>query len=419
MSLEFRLKMLAIPVLILCITLLGIPLLSLRQDTGEQSVVLANQQQALSLTAQSISSALQDAPDLFYQKSEDAAFPSNHVEPAQIIKLVTPIRLNGDLTDWQPGIERSEIYGEDHLLASTQDYRPGSLSFRHLAGTQGNYLYAFFDVYDDTVIYRNKNSLRTDLADHLKIYIDKDGARKNYIVSTFEPGWVNGFHLPEEPDQIAAHERRIHGNWRRTDTGYRLEIRIQNDILGDQVFFAVADVDDQQTGVTETLIGTARIEEVKVEEEALVNVDVIDEILSSQEYSDVKFSLIDVNREILAETGTLVWASDSDRVETTSSESLPKEIPPQIIADVFEGQNKTVRYMGSEGAGEVIAAILPLYREDEVVAATITEKPVIYLPPATNQLFREAIAPLLVAFFLGVLGLYLYSLRFTIATRSP
>ena len=281
MSFEFRLKMLAVPVLILCVFLLGIPLLSLKQNEEHQNLVLANQEQALTMTAQSIASALQERSDLFFEETEEEILEEDEIIPPKIIELITPIRLNGDLKDWQPGIESSEIFGEDHLLASNPDYRPGSLSFRHLAGTQGEYLYAFFDVYDDEVVYRNKNSLRLDRADHLKIIIDKDGERKNYIISTFEPGWVTGFDIPDEAEKIAAHERRIHGNWRRTDTGYRLEIRIQRNLLGDNLIFAVADVDDFQTGLTETVIGTAKLEDKVEAEDELVNTEVLKEVLDA------------------------------------------------------------------------------------------------------------------------------------------
>ena len=415
MSFEFRLKMLALPVLILCVSLLGIPLLSLKQDNEQQKLVLANQEQALSMTAQSIASALQERSDLFFQKNEEEIPAEDKITPPKIIELITPIRLNGDLKDWQPGIESSEIFGEDHLLASNPDYRPGSLSFRHLAGTQGEYLYAFFDVYDDEVVYRNKNSLRLDRADHLKIIIDKDGQRKNYIISTFEPGWVTGFDIPDEPEKIAAHERRIHGNWRRTDTGYRLEIRIQRNLLGDQLIFAVADVDDFQTGLTETLIGTARLENEQEEEEGGVNPKVLKEILDSQELLHTKFRIVDQSGVTLAEAGELEWASGSATSSVFQSDSLPRAIPAADITAVFGGENKSIRYFSAEGPGEVLAAILPLYDGEEVIAATITEQTVNYLPPATNQLFREMLLPLIVAFFLGVLGLFLYSRRISSA----
>jgi hypothetical protein len=383
----------------------------MKQDDEQQNLVLANQEQALTMTAQLIASALQERPDLFYQKKEQEEPADNEITPPEIIELVTPIRLNGDLKDWQPGIENAEMFGEDHLIASNPDYRPGSLSFRHLAGTQGEYLYAFFDVYDDEVVYRNKNSLRLDRADHLKIIIDHDGKRKNYIISTFEPGWVTGFDIPDEPETIAAHERRIHGNWRRTDTGYRLEIRIQRNLLGDNLIFAVADVDDYQTGLTETLIGTARFEDDLEAEEGGVNVEVLEDIVASQQLLNTRFSIVDQNGETLASLGALQAESDSEDGDAVQQAFSPEEIPASDLAAVFKGQNKVVRYAGNDGPGEVIAAILPFYDEDEVVAATITEQLANYLPPATNQLFREAMSPLIVAFFVGVLGLFLYSRR--------
>ena len=415
MSFEFRLRMLAVPVLILCVFLLGIPLLSLKQDDAQQQLVLANQEQTLTMTAQSIASALQERSDLFFEETEEEVLEEDEISPPKIIELITPIRLNGDLKDWQPGIESSEIYGEDHLLVSNPDYRPGSLSFRHLAGTQGEYLYAFFDVYDDEVVYRNKNSLRLDRADHLKIIIDKDGERKNYIISTFEPGWVTGFDIPDEPEQIAAHERRIHGNWRRTDTGYRLEIRIQRNLLGDNLIFAVADVDDFQTGLTETIIGTAKlIDQVEAEEE-IVNSEVFSEVLDAQGLLNTKVSIVNDNGETLAVVGEFQNESGANVRPATHSNSLPREIPAADITAAFEGQNRTIRYVREDGPGELFAVILPIRVEDEVVAATITEQPVNYLPPATNQLFRETMLPLIVAFILGVLGLFFYARRISSA----
>jgi hypothetical protein len=412
MSFELRLKMLALPVLILCVSLLGIPLLSIKKDSKQQNLVLANQERALTMTAQSITAALQERPDLFYQKNGQGNPSENEITPPKIIELTTPIRLNGDLGDWQPYIESSEIFGEDHLIASTPDYRPGSLSFRHLAGTQGEYLYAFFDVYDDEVVYRNKNSLSLDRADHLKIIIDREGKRKNYIVSTFEPGWVTGFDIPDDPDEIAAHERRIHGNWRRTDTGYRLEIRIQRNLLGDNLVFAVADVDDYQTGLTKTLIGTARLQDIQEEDDGGVNVEVLDDILDSRELLSTRFSIVDRNRETLAEAGDLPLSPDSSAGGARQQDSSPDEIPAADLDAAFEGQNRIVRYFKGDGTGEVIAAILPFYKGEEVIAATITEQTANYLSAPTNQLLREAMSPLIVAFLIGVLGLFLYSRRF-------
>ena len=413
MSLKLRYKMLLLPVAILCIALLGIPLLSLRQDYDLENTLRANQEEALVLSAQSVSSALKNKAELFYPEVEEAPPAQKEISTPKIIQLATPIRLNGDLRDWQPGAESSKIFAEDHLLVWNPDYRPESLSFRHLAGAQSGYLYAFFDVYDDKVVYRNRNSLRLDRADHLKIIIDKDGEQQNYVVSTFEPGWVIGFHIPEDPQKIAAHERRIHGYWRRTERGYRMEIRIQSELLGDRIVFAVADVDDQQTGDTENIIGTGRIEEEIAEEKAVAQEDVIKDILKAQQFPSARVSILDKERQVVAELGELRWESEDIGTGNGGSQpvSLPKEIPPDEFTEVFEGQNRIVRYYEDDGPGEVIAALQPIYDGEEVIAATVAEQAIRLLPPPSNRFFRDIMLPLVLAFTLSVLGLVLYSRR--------
>lgn len=413
MSLTSRYKILLLPVAILCIALLGIPLLSLRQDYDLENMIRTNQEEALVLSAQSVSSVLKDKAELFYPEVEEAPPAQEELSTPKIIQLTTPIRLNGDLRDWQPGAESSKIFAEDHLLVWNPDYRPESLSFRHLAGSQSGYLYAFFDVYDDKVVYRNRNSLRLDRADHLKIIIDKDDEQQNYVVSTFEPGWVIGFHIPEDPQKIAAHERRIHGYWRRTERGYRMEIRIQSELLGDRIVFAVADVDDQQTGDTENIIGTGRIEEEIEEEKAIAQEDVIKDILKAQQLPLTRVSILDKEKQVVAELGELHWESNDIGTGNGGSQpvSLPKEIPPDKFTEVFEGQNRLVRYYEDDGPGEVIAALQPIYDGEEVIAATVTEQAIRLLPSSSTQFFRDIMIPLILAFTLGVLGLFFYSRR--------
>ena len=416
MSVDLRFKILLIPVAILSIALLGMPLLSLRQDNGLERLLRANQEEALVLTAQSISSALKDKSDLFYQEIEESPPLQKDLPEPEIIQLTTPIRLNGDLKDWQPQTVVSQKYGEDHLLVWNPDYQPSSLSFRHLAGAQTGYLYAYFDVTDDTVVYRNRNALKLDRADHLKIIIDKDGEKKNYIVSTFEPGWVIGFQIPEDPQKFATHERRIHGYWRQTDDGYRLEIRIQSELLGDRIVFAVADVDDQLTGNIENIIGTARIEEEKEPEQSVVKKDAIEEILKAQQLHNTRVSILDKDRETLVQIGELKWDAENNESRTRLSGSLPPEIPPTDIAAVFEGESTIVHYYSAEGEGEVMAALQPIYNGEEVLAANITEQALSFKQSGSNRFFRDIMLPLLVAFVVSVVGVFFYSRRISSAT---
>ncbi len=159
MPFSLRLKLLLIPLLLLSIPLLGLPLLSLRFDNGMESELIANQEDALTHAAQTISAALNGRSDLLYQEEP---LPKQQESKPNIIQLSAPIILNGEIDDWLPAIDSAEIYGKEHLLTSNIEYNPDSLSFRHLEAKQGQYLYALFDVRDDYVIYRNKNALRLE-----------------------------------------------------------------------------------------------------------------------------------------------------------------------------------------------------------------------------------------------------------------
>ena len=116
MPFPLRLKLLLIPLLLLFIPLLGIPLLSLRFDNSMESELIANQEDALTHTAQTISAALNGRPDLFYQEKP---LPRQQESKSNMIQLSTPIILNGEIDDWLPEIDSAEIYGRSIYLLRT------------------------------------------------------------------------------------------------------------------------------------------------------------------------------------------------------------------------------------------------------------------------------------------------------------
>ena len=411
MPTALRLKLLSIPLAILCISLLGIPLLGLRHNDDFESTLRANQKETLILTSQSVSAAFKDRSDLFHKDIEEKTKVETAIPEPEVIKLTTPIRLNGELDDWQPLLARSELFAENHLLTPNPDYKPENLSFRHLAGSQGRYLYLVFEVYDDQVVYRQRNSLRLDRSDHLKIVIDKDNERRSYVVATFEPGWVTGFYVPDDPDKLAVHERRIHGKWKQTDWGYRLELRIQSQLLGEKLAFAIADVDDHETGKVETLIGNAKIEEVEEPDNQIDNKEIITDILESFDLPNTRVSIIDKNQQVKVEIGDLQWNSDDNFRRSEQSVTLPSKITPDEIAAVLKGESTVLYYFDKSGTGEVIAVLTPIFDEEEVIAAVNVEQTTGIEQLLNNPSFKEIFIPLIIAFLLAGAGIYLYSYR--------
>lgn len=429
---------------LISLLLLFIPLLGLRLNSSLKSSLLASQEDALSLTAQAVSAALNNRADLFLKEKFHALQQDRDV---YLFQLSNPIQLNGEIDDWMPEFGVADMFGAEHLLSSTIDYDPDSLSFKHLAGKQGEYLYALFDIRDDHVTYRDQHTLRLDRSDHLQIIIDNENVQQKYIVTGYEPGWVIGFLMPDDPSQFPLIEKRIHGKWKQTDQGYTLEIRIHSDLLGSKLAFAVADVDDEETGTIATLIGTANLEEDKEPGWLLAKSTAIEEILQSLDRLNARIRVVDRNKRVRAEVGELgeerkPSLSSNQTIDailarvhelfqpmyrffTTpfsanikKSDSQPTVIDLQGIPEAFNGKGAIVRYQEKDGLVEVMAAITPVFEKDETVAVVVVEQTTNSILSLSNQLIEETISLSILAFLLGGGALFLYAFRISARIRK-
>lgn len=430
MRITLRVKLALISLL-----LLFIPLLGMRLNSSLKESLLTSQEDALNLTALAVSAALNNREDLFNQER----FHSLQQDRDQYyFELSAPIQLNGEIDDWLPEFNEAETFGKEHLLIPSPEHTPEDLSFRHLAGMRGQYLYALFDIRDDRVIYRDRYTLRVDRSDHLQIIIEDDDGQRKYILTGREPSWVLGFLISDDPSVFPKVEKRIHGIWKQTDEGYILEIRIASEILGSKLAFAIADVDDPETGQISALIGTAKLQEDEEPGWLLTTSTAIEEILESLDRPYARIRVVDQNQHIRAEVGGLRESSDhlpaSDQAfekvmatvhgifqplyrlftspfTTDIEESLsqPTEIDLQGIREGFDGKSSIVRYHMQDGLVEVMAAITPVYDEEEVIAVVVIEQTTNSILSLSNQLIEETISLSVVAFLLGGGALFVFA----------
>ena len=253
-----------------------------------------------------------------------------------------------------------------------------------------------------------------DLSDHLKITIDTDEGQRNYIITGYEPGWVNAFFIPEETNAYPIVENRIHGIWRQNADGYIVEIRIDADLIGTNVLFTIADIDEQGFAARTTL-STLRNTKEKAKERSLsksaLNVEMIKDVFFSRFSMHSRARLVDKDFTVLAETGFLSMTSTHTLSNVQIPSSLPKEIPSHVIDQAFSGQSAVIHYMEEEGPIEVIAAVAPLYFGGQVVAAVIVERTRDVLFTENQGSVKEILAPFLVTFFVSIIGLFLFSYR--------
>ncbi|MCJ8271461.1 MAG: hypothetical protein MJK04_18945 [Psychrosphaera sp.] len=138
------------------------------------------QEKTLIGTARALATALHERPKLF---DEQASFLESVVKGRDLYAypINEAIQLDGRLSDWDEYSANTTFYADDYLIENKAEinreaYSQQNLSFTHMVGKFDNYLYAFFEVTDDKVVYRRRNTLKLMANDHLKIaMISPDG----------------------------------------------------------------------------------------------------------------------------------------------------------------------------------------------------------------------------------------------------
>jgi len=235
-SLSIRSKLLLVSAVLFIVPWIGV-----RYIQDMEDFLRSNQENNLLGRAQIVAAVLQGHADLFIPRgvhttgeTHHTATPSSHM---YVRPLSSAIQLDGYLDDWAEYQGRRQVADNPH--------------YRSHVGTYKNYLYAMFEVTDDIIVYRNPTGLRLDKSDHLRIVLrDQEGQIKRYIVTTTSPGWVNAQRMEGESEHFhaVAPELRIKGEWQQTPTGYNIEIRIPLSLIGDNLSFFIADVDNPITG---------------------------------------------------------------------------------------------------------------------------------------------------------------------------
>ena len=432
---------LRVKLLLVSLLLLIIPLLGMRLNSSLKASLLASQEDTLNLTARAVATALNDRAELFIREGFHSLQQDRDL---YLFKLSNTIKIaDHEITDWLPEYAKAKEYGPEHLLEGNPDFNPESLSFRYIAGKQDEFLYALFDVIDNRLIYQGDNLLEFDRSDHLQVVIEKHGYQQTYVLAPRGPGLVIGVLKPLNAFVDPPAESRIIGMWNETGQGYMLEVRIDAEILGDKLAFAVADVDDAESGTIEAVIGTAD-EELGL---LLSTSSATEEILESLDRPYARIRVVDRNRRVRAEVGGLQDGAEAlpvsnnflDRLlvgmnglfqpvfrfftnsfstDIEDSGSQPTEIDLQGLEEGFQGRSSIVRYRMEDSLVEVMAAITPVYDGDEVVAVVVVEQTINSILSLSNQLIEETVSVSILAFLIGGGALFVFALIISTRIRT-
>jgi two-component system sensor histidine kinase ChvG len=233
--------------------------------------------------------------------------------------LAQAIELDGAIdADWLAQGANVRGYGRANLSTAPGAWTPESLSFSHAIGRYGDDYYAFFDVTDDRLVYCTGDS--TASCDELRIVLRRSGGEtERYAVTAPRAGPVKVVRIgaggPGSPGAAA-----IEGAWRERERGYTIEIKLPAEGLR-SVAFAVADVDDPQSGVVSAIIATED-RAVPAPRSSLTISEDVAAVLDAMARANLRIWIVDRAGTVIRKTGTIQSPVRSNTATSTVREAM-------------------------------------------------------------------------------------------------
>ncbi len=435
--------------LLLSCFLFSIPLLGYQYVWEMEKYLRIGQEKTLMGTVRAVATALHERPKLF---DEQASFLPNVKVGRDLYAypIVEPIQLDGHLSDWKNRAQAIQ-YDESYLIEGQNNYHNNTLSFKHRVGKYNNYLYAFFAVTDESIVYRAKNSLQVDNNDLLQIaFTTPTGDFRRYLISTYNEGWLTPYELDinDQNNNIAKQpEKRIQGMWRETNIGYNIELRIPLELLGSQLSFAITDYDENR--LEPITMGTAQFKQANQLGTVLVPSPEIEKIVKGLGHSESRIWVVDQHGRVLAKSGDLngsdgVWSNIAKQVPKSSwYQPIQEKLtwlynqvltsPPDNFIDNFyqegqlQGQHLTKALSGKSAAtwrlttdnkAVILSAAYPIYSGGKVQGAVVAEETTNGIRTLRNQALQGWFNVILAVMGLGTLALFIFASRVSSRIRS-
>lgn len=408
--------------LLVALLLLLIPWMSYIYVRDMKTFLLSGQEDALSLTARAVATVLHDRPELF---AEDRRIENQSAGENEIYAVPLPnyININGDSSDWGEQENQAKLFTYQPLALDDTD--SNVFSVNHALGYHGNFIYALFKVQDDSVIFRQREFLRVDAADHIRLTLQDPGrAPQRYTLIAREPGRMSAYLMDDNWQYPITGDANLDlaAEFAMTPTGYTVELRIPRFMLSSdtRVGLEVLDVDDAESLAIEASIPTTPQSDNDDLSRLLVQSTEITKILQGLDRADTRIWVIDKDKQPRTVVGNIISNEDENQIDRpTSSEkgaayywdltryyliSMMQTIFSYIIEDravsfadhaqtveqrndeiinrALQGEISSDRRPSIDQQGTILMSAHPIFLGDRIPGAVVVEQ-------STNQLLRR------------------------------
>ena len=425
--------------LLLGLMLLVVPWLSYRQLVEMERLLVQGQFHAQLLMAEGISTLFNGREDLF----NDLPVTIEDFETLFAHPLVNNVRLDGRFEDWGDNLEEKLLrFGDDRDAAAT--------SFQFLLAERAGQLYAYLNVRDAQLVYRNPDYLRLDSADHVRVsFIRPDAEDGRFSLVFAGAGAVTAYAMDSDWRfaTTGAQESAIQGYMEPVAGGWTMEFRLPLELLGSRRYFgvAVADVDDpdtrEVTGLVQTLprAGKESFDLVVLRSPEVLN------IIEGLGYSGARILVIDAEQRVRAVTGAHTASASGEPpnplmsfireafaairpllhrfslLEGQGAETDPRGDPEatasEIIAESLAGSPHAVR-QSIDGSLEIVTAAHPIVSRDQVIGTVVVEQNIDDILSFQRSALEQVILVSVVSLFLVLIALVAFAGRLAWRIRN-
>ncbi|XQW86954.1 proteobacterial dedicated sortase system histidine kinase [Thalassotalea piscium] len=395
------------------------------------------QEQTILGTARALATALHERPNLF--NNQASFLPS--VEQGKDFygyELKQAIQLDGVPNDWPNYDSRIHLYNQNNSINPALPMDDSEHKFTATIAKYGKYLYLFISVVDNNVIFRPKNAQSIVKNDHLEIaLVDHNDVFNRFIIANKKPGWLDSYRITHLSGPFPEVANFIQGHWLTTPQGYNIELRIPLTYVGDQIAFAVHDV-DQEGGNIISSIGSADPSQKETLGTIVVPSPEIERIVKGMSHTNSRIWVVDQHKRVLASAGDLtkaggVWQRtrlsnvDGDNENLSIWQKFEQRWliplyykfltkPPKAFIDkLYDTQNLTGQHIETALLGDpssqwrlsqdqqavVLSAAYPIFINQQVHGAVIVEETTNGIRTLRNKalekLFSAIIAILLIS----------------------
>jgi len=406
------------------------------------------QEQTLVGTARALATALHERENLF---KNQASFLPNVEQGKDLYgyQLTEAIQLDGLHNDWPYFSQRAHFYNHQQQLFANE---PLSLNFKASVGKYDKYLYLFFQVVDNQVIFRGKNSRSIINNDHLALsFSDQNNNLNRFIISNKQAGWISAFSITENTDDIPKPAPHIQGHWLITPQGYNIELRVPLKTLGDKIAFAFFDI-NQPAGEVVSAIGSADPSKLESLGTILVPSPEIERIVKGMRYTNSSIWVVDQHHRVLASAGSLksasgVWHEKEKPASESEKSSLWYQFKQQVllplyykvltkpptdfIDKLYDARHLSGEHIVSALTGKatsqwrlttdkqalVLSAAYPIFINNKVQGAVIVEETTNGIRTLRNRALEKLFTVILAIMILGALTFIIFATRISSRIR--